>query len=504
MTVRGNGLRAALKRASGAGLAALMIVALGACSENTTATHDGGLGDGAVSDGSVSDAQTQCRPADPPAKGTCATEPMEAFKGQHKLVISRLLFGDKQQGFDLNNADCDDDVTTGVDNVLWTIGAVIEAQLSDSMSKGEIVIPWEIYGLDDVTNDQCVNLGAYLGLFPVDADDDGRKSGGPLGSAGPDCNDTDKEISDQQKEIPGNGVDDDCDGLADEDESQTPAVPSSDETDKDGDGQTIKDGDCDDRPTKGVAIKLGATEICGDGLDNDCNGKADDGCMPWSAGESYPIDVNSLAADQKTAVVRFTGATIKDGRLKAGPATFNVSVGIKNATFDLNLSYVFLDAQIKAVGQSVELKDALLGGVLSARVLDQAPNLIAELGATYGNKDDSLFDALLGPIGQIIGLPKDAKGNRLPDVDVDGDGLEKFVDTDLDGDTKTFRVDTCIDGDGTVVKDKLDTDGKTVLEHCTQAKDAQGNYRFVDGWSISIIFDAVPTTFAGTAGTPSK
>jgi len=39
-------------------------------------------------------------------------------------------------------------------------------------------------------------------------------------------------------------------------------------------------GDCDD--TK-VAVNPGAREICGNGIDDDCNGLIDDGCMTCQA-----------------------------------------------------------------------------------------------------------------------------------------------------------------------------------------------------------------------------
>jgi len=59
-----------------------------------------------------------------------------------------------------------------------------------------------------------------------------------------------------------NGLDDDCDG----------SVPA-DEADADGDGYRVCGGDCNDGD---AAINPGATEVC-DGADNDCSGAADDG-----------------------------------------------------------------------------------------------------------------------------------------------------------------------------------------------------------------------------------
>jgi hypothetical protein len=51
-------------------------------------------------------------------------------------------------------------------------------------------------------------------------------------------------------------------------ESATPAVDPND-TDDDGDGYTENGGDCDDAV---FSINPGATEICGDGIDQDCSG----------------------------------------------------------------------------------------------------------------------------------------------------------------------------------------------------------------------------------------
>jgi hypothetical protein len=162
---------------------------------------------------------------------------------------------------------------------------------------------------------------------------------------------------------------------------------------------------------------------------------------------------------------------------------------------DLNLTHVFVRADVTADSAGMRLNNGLLSGVLSARAMGQAPNLLSDY---YGDKDDTLLDVLLGPIGTTLGLPKDKDGNHVPDVDVDGDGVEKFLDRNLDGDKTTFKVDTCVDGDGTTIKNKYDPTGKTVTERCTDAKTTDGKHRFVDGWSIALKFNTSPTRLKGT------
>ncbi|MBW3563151.1 MAG: S8 family serine peptidase [Acidobacteria bacterium] len=85
--------------------------------------------------------------------------------------------------------------------------------------------------------------------------------------ASDDCDDNDASVNPGASEVCGDNIDNDCDGSVDEGCSTC--------TDADGDGWCAEDGDCDD---SNAGVNPGETEVCGDGIDNDCDGSVDEGC----------------------------------------------------------------------------------------------------------------------------------------------------------------------------------------------------------------------------------
>ncbi|MCB1689709.1 MAG: carboxypeptidase-like regulatory domain-containing protein [Halioglobus sp.] len=107
-------------------------------------------------------------------------------------------------------------------------------------------------------NDVDENCDGYVdpGTDPLDMDKDG------FTPAQGDCNDSDPNINPNAIEIPGNDVDENCDGFVD------PADPD----DMDKDGFTPAQGDCNDN---NPAINPDAVEIPGNEVDENCDGFVD-------------------------------------------------------------------------------------------------------------------------------------------------------------------------------------------------------------------------------------
>ncbi len=107
------------------------------------------------------------------------------------------------------------------------------------------------------------NCNGAIDQNEPDGDGDG------FGPCQGDCDDNDKTITPAAAEV-SDGVDNNCDGKID--------------ADFDGDGyDAINEGDCNDNDP---AVHPGAREICGDSVDNDCNGFIDDK-EPDSDGDGY-------------------------------------------------------------------------------------------------------------------------------------------------------------------------------------------------------------------------
>ncbi|MEC8192166.1 MAG: MopE-related protein [Myxococcota bacterium] len=176
-------------------------------------------------------------------------------------------------------------------------------------------------------------------VVPEDGDGDGAATG-ELG--GEDCDDTNPDVGPGAAEVC-DGVDNDCDGLVDADDPDI-VDPIEGHPDLDGDGYgddsisiltcdlaDLSDvpGDCNDAdPT----MNPGAVEVCGDGLDNDCDGTA--GSCAWSG--DVPVSEANFASYGESAWDRL--ATTMAGADMNGDGHADLIVAAQHAS-DTDSSY---------------------------------------------------------------------------------------------------------------------------------------------------------------------
>jgi len=116
----------------------------------------------------------------------------------------------------------------------------------------------------------------------TDADNDGFNVDGTAGCGPVDCDDQDAAINPGTAEVCGDNVDNDCDGQVDEG-----CQASCDDADADGFTDAACGGaDCDDAE---ALVNPAAREICGNGIDENCNGMQDDQCAACPGGGAFQV-----------------------------------------------------------------------------------------------------------------------------------------------------------------------------------------------------------------------
>ena len=197
-------------------------------------------------------------------------------------------------------------------------------------------------------------------IFYADLDGDGYGNGAsgvaeactaPAGyvSNSSDCNDDNASVHPGATEICGNSIDDDCDGQVDE----TCGSP-----DNDGDGYTIAQGDCNDN---NASINPGATEICGNGIDDNCNGSVDENCN----NELPVLLVKTNPVKEGDAGYTILNVEVKLDSITLSPVSVNYTTSNANAT--AGLDYVATNGVLTipagAVSGSIQVR--IIGDLLS-------------------------------------------------------------------------------------------------------------------------------------------
>ncbi len=393
--------------------------------------------------------------------------------GDRQLVISSLQLAPQGEGLDLDG----DGV---IDNKLALIGALVNQSLTENFrTDHDVVLPFELFGYTGA-DAACTKLQLYKADFNKDRDGDKVTTTWKSG----DCMDTLASVKPGAAEDLTNRLDDDCDGYAD---NSTKGSKPTDTMDRDGDGFTLAMGDCDDRSdatnlTLAKSRHPGATEICDDGIDQDCDGLADNGPLCDPNGTSKP----PLTLEASINPIPIGFGAVKAGVLEAGPGLFNVKLPpIQGAEIDLSLIGVRFRFPLTDGAAGTSVTNGILAGVIPVTTLAKTKGIDAD---TIIDPTQSLLDAIfVGQIGLVLGLDRDKDQHTLPDMDVDGDGLETFWQEGANT-TGIPLVDTCKDGNGEIIKNNFDGKGTP----CYLATDSAGKPRFVDGISVAIKINAVP------------
>jgi hypothetical protein len=207
-----------------------------------------------------------------------------------------------------------------------------------------------------------------------------------------DCNNGDNTI------YPGapercDGKDNNCDGRVDE------GVMTTYYRDSDGDGwgdnsatiqscsprngYVAKGGDCNDRNAK---VNPGAAEICGNGIDDNCNGTMDEGCalpsitindiMVFEAQGTARLTVALSSPSTSTVKVNFqtVDGTAGSKDYRAARGTLSIPAGSREGTISVAILTDKLD-------EPDEYFDVQLSGAVGAVVMDNSGRIIIRNGA---------------------------------------------------------------------------------------------------------------------------
>ncbi len=279
-------------------------------------------------------------------------------------------------------------------------------------------------------------------------DADCNDSGEGTASQGIDCNDSSSAIHPGATEIIGDGVDQNCDGNEtcyvdnDNDGARTSSTTTSNDLDctDAGEGQSFDPIDCNDNSS---SIRPGATEIVGDGVDQDCDGN--EICYVDADNDNYRTSstVTSADADCNDSGEGTASQAIdcNDNLASVYPgATEIIGDGVDQDCDGNEICYVDADNDNYRVSNTITSSDADC-------------NDSGEGTASQGlDCDDNLASVNPGA-SEIVadGIDQDCDGNETCYADADNDGARTSA-------TVTSADNDCTDANEGVASDAIDCD----------------------------------------------
>lgn len=260
-------------------------------------------------------------------------------------------------------------------------GANTDTYSSNNFTAGEVVtcVMTTSLAISATSNSITILTPVPASTWYLDADGDLYYTGSPVMSCsspgagyttnvipGGDCDDNNKDVHPGATEICGNGIDDNCDGQIDEgctvytfykdadgDTYGDPASPITNFTGIVPVGYVTNNKDCNDNNKN---VNPAATEICGNGIDDNCNGQIDEGC---SCSITVSIcDANITEGNYGTKLLCFA-VTLS----KPATATSTVKYKTSNGTALSSSDYKAADATISfAAGQSIKYLCVVING----------------------------------------------------------------------------------------------------------------------------------------------
>ncbi len=279
-----------------------------------------------------------------------------------------------------------------------------------------------VFGDLDNDGDQDVFAATYMNW---DADGDG------VTIVDGDCDDTRDDVFDGAAEVMGDGVDQDCDRIAD-----TGEAPD----DADGDGVTVAEGDCDDTRDD---VLPGAPEVM-DSRDNDCDGTVDEGfehriLLNDGTGHFQAVEAAGVEVREPTAAAAL-GDVDGDGNLDVYWGNWLVHYPLPLSVDD-HLALGNGDGTFRDVTEAAGLRPSMgpepAYGVLFVDYDDDGLQDIWVGNYGYGLNFlwHNLGDGTFEEIGYELGLARDS-------IDVQGGNTfgGDFGDFDNDGDLDMYAA----------------------------------------------------------------